>query len=564
MINAVLRKDIIGLLRLKRVAALQVIFVAALALLVLGTWPQGGVIGGSVSIATGKAGEAGVSDNLMLGLVLGQLVLLALLVPGIAAVAITSEREAGTLEMLYASRLTPLQIIIGKIGLAVAYPILLLISGLPFVALLAWRGELRAGELLLSYGLLVVSALYLAILSLGISSLCRQGATALVIAYIVVLATCGGVLVPAAIMLDGAIPEVAMVLHYIRGFSPVAASLSILRPRLNDMGGGAHDLLALWKIFIPLALLTSAAAAAAIAIRLRKAPSTMEGFGAPTSGTQQKRSLLRRLMFLIDPTRKRKPLGRGNPMVGKERRTSNLRSGSWLIRIFYFSLFLSLALAVMALYGGAEHADLLKYVTQVLVALQIALVTLVVPSLSTGSISSELENGTFELLRLTRLSAGQIYRGKLLPSLLPAILPMIALLPAYGALCFIDTAYITRLSLMAPVFIVSALAMCILGLTCSAWANSTARATVIAYLLASALVVIPMLLWWAAEMQLLSLGTIRYIICLSPMAMAMNLLPDSRPEIYELRNTHLLLIGSACIIMLSLAWGRLAMLLKRG
>lgn len=561
--NPVLQKDILALLRLKRVAAIQIAFVAVLALVVLGTWPQGGVIGGTVSIAAGtKAGASG--DSLMLSLVIGQLVLLVLLVPGVAAVAITGEREAGTLEMLYASRLSPLQIITGKIGLAIAYPLLLLLSGVPFVALLAWRGEVRTDQLALAYGVLALSAFYLTILSLGISAICRQGATALVIAYLTILITCGGVLVPGAIMLEGASGDVAAALHYLRGLSPVAAALSILKPRLNDFGGVERGMMPLWKIFLPVAGAVSVVSLALIAMRLRKAPSTMEGFGAPKSGTTQKRSVIRRLMFLIDPSAKRKPLGRGNPVIGKERRSSNMRSGSWMIRIFYVSLFLSLALAVMALYGGTEHSDLMRYVVQVLIALQIALVTLVVPSLSTGAISGEIENGTFELLRLTPLSAGKIFWGKLVPSLIPALLPMIALLPAYGALCFIDPGYIARLAQIGPVVILAVLAMCILGLTCSAWAASTARATVAAYLIASVLVIGPMLVWSAGEARLLSMQSARWIAFLSPMVMSMNLLPDSRPEIAELRIYHLVAAGALCVVMLLLARARLLSLLRHG
>ena len=45
-----------------------------------------------------------------------------------------------------------------------------------------------------------------------------------------------------------------------------------------------------------------------------------------------------------------------------------------MIRIFYVSLFLSLGLAVMALYGGTEHGDLMRYVVQILITLQIGLV----------------------------------------------------------------------------------------------------------------------------------------------------------------------------------------------
>lgn len=561
--NPVLRKDILGLLRLKRVAVIQICFVAVLALVVLGTWPQGGVVGGTVAIAAGSA-HGSVADSLMMSLVLGQLVLLVLLVPGIAAVAITSEREAGTLEMLYATRLSAMQIVTGKIGLAIAYPLLLLISGLPFVALMAWRGELRADQLALSYGVLTLAALYMTILSLGISAMCQQGATALVVAYLVILVTCGGVLVPGAIMLDGATGELAAVLHYIRGLSPIAAALSVLKPRLNDFGGADRGMMPLWQVFLPIASVLSLVSLVFVAAKMRKAPSRMEGFGAPKSGTDAKRSWFRRLMFLIDPAAQRKPLGRGNPVIGKERRASNMRSGSWMIRIFYVSLFLSLALAVMALYGGTEHSDLMHYVVQVLIALQIALVTLVVPSLSTGSISGEMENDTFELLRLTPLSAGRIFWGKLVPSFVPAILPMIALLPAYAALTFIDPKYLAYLMQIGPVVLLAVLTMCILGLACSAFAVNSARATVAAYLIASVLVVGPMLVWWAGEAQLLSMASAKWAAMISPMVMSMNLLPNSRLEIAALRPYHLATMGGLCLVLLLAARARLASLLRHG
>src|SRR5687767_15059265 len=102
--NPVLQKDLLGLLRLKRVAAVQILFVAVLALMVLGSWPQGGVLEGSVETA-GASNVVRGGDRFLLGLTIGQIVLLVLFVPGVAAVAVSGEREQNTLEMLYASRL---------------------------------------------------------------------------------------------------------------------------------------------------------------------------------------------------------------------------------------------------------------------------------------------------------------------------------------------------------------------------------------------------------------------------------------------------------------------------
>src|SRR5947207_5557407 len=161
--NPVLQKDLLGLLRLKRVAAVQLLFVAVLAVMVLGSWPQGGVMAGSVSAAAGSGVVRG-TDRFLLSLTLGQIVLLVLFVPGVAAVAVSGEREQNTPEMLYASRLKPAQILAGTIGIAVGYPMLLLLMALPFVALLNWRGDVRGSDLLWAYFILLVTAVFIALL----------------------------------------------------------------------------------------------------------------------------------------------------------------------------------------------------------------------------------------------------------------------------------------------------------------------------------------------------------------------------------------------------------------
>src|SRR5687768_5862371 len=234
--NPVLQKDLLALLRLKRVAAIQLLFVGVLAVMVLGSWPQQGVLEGSVDFAGAGSGALRGADRFLLGLTLGQIVLLVLFVPGVAATAVSGEREQNTLEMIYASRLKPRQIIAGKVTASVGYPLLLLMMALPFVALLNWRGDVRGSELLWAYVILLVTAVFLALVSLAVSAWSRQSATALVISYAVVLVPCAGVLVPAAIMLDNAQGLTAQGLHYARALSPVAAALSLLQPQSNFHG----------------------------------------------------------------------------------------------------------------------------------------------------------------------------------------------------------------------------------------------------------------------------------------------------------------------------------------
>lgn len=551
--NPVLKKDLLGLLRLRRIAAIQVLYVLTLAIVVMLNWPQGGVL----SLADQS------QDNLLMGLVLGQLVLLLLFVPGIASVSLTSEREQYTLEMLYASRLSAAQIISGKLLSAVSFPAILLVSSLPFLALLNWRGAVNIQQLMLASIILILASAMAAVISLAISAVCNQSATALVFTYVVTLVSCGATLVPAAIMLPSQGGIVAMLLHYVRALSPIAAAVSLLRPGFAEMGGREGLLLPIWVIFIPLSLLIMAICCVILIVVLRKPPVSPDAFGAPIGGDELSRSIGRRMMFLIDPKKKRKPFGSFNPLVGKESRTNSLRSGRWMIRIFYGALFISLGLAVMSLYGEIAHADLLGYVAQILVAFQIGVIGLVAPSLTSPAVSSEVENGTFETLRMTRLSGGQIFWGKFIPAFLPAVLPVIALLPAYIAICSVDPGYLARLLQLLPIVVGSVVFCCTLGLCCSSFVNNTARATVIAYLITVAFFVVPALAWWAASTTL-NPYTAALLAVPSPIMIALNLLPGGSPLIQAHWSTHLWLMASICVLMLIVSRVRLTAMIRQG
>ena len=566
MMNPVLRKDILGLLRLRRMAAMQMFFLGTLCVLVLATWPQQGI----VSLAS--RGQ----DSLLLGLILGQLVLLVLFVPGIASISITAEREQGTLEMLYASRLSAAQLIFGKVLSAIGYPLLLLISGLPFVALLNYRGDVDLHALLWAYAVLVVSAILLAVLSLAISSLCRQSTTALVVSYVMVLILCGGVMVPAAIMLASYGGLSAEILHNVRSLSPVAAMLSLLRPSLAELGGrpGGFDLvsgeattglLPAWKIFLPAAGAMIAICLGILTFILRKAPTQSEGFASTGKGSgENKPTLAHRILFLIDPKKQRKPFGNFNPLISKEVRTSQLSSGRWMIRIFYAAIFVSMTLALMAMYGGqTEHGDLLRYVAAVIVAFQVGIITLIDPSLTSPAVSSEVESGTFEILRLTPLRSGEMFWGKFIPAFLPALLPIIALLPAYGAICFVNQIYIRSIVMMLPVFTLSVALCCTTGLACSTFAANTARATVFNYFIIAAIVVLPLLAWFAAG-TFISPRVASWLAMPSPLVVALNLLPEGSSEIARLYSHHLILTAVTCVVMLLVARFRLGLLLRKG
>ncbi|HEX8340169.1 MAG TPA: hypothetical protein VF624_04605 [Tepidisphaeraceae bacterium] len=550
--NPVFRKDILALLRLARIAGVFIAFIAVLGALVLATWPQQGL----VPLATqGK-------DHLLLGLVMGQLLVLILAVPGVASVQLTEEREGNTLEMLYATRLSPISIVLGKLLSAVGFPLLLLLAGLPFVALLNFRGDVNQSALLQAYGVLVTAALMLALVSLAVSAMCKSSATALVVAYLLVLSICGAVLVPAFIMLDVQEGPMAMGLHYLRSISPVAAAMSILRPAVNDFGGAARQNLPAWQVFFAFAGLAIALSTLIVSSKLSRPPVDAETVGPQTD---EARTLGRKLLFLIDDKKQRKPIGGFNPVVAKERRTNQLRGGRWMIRIFYGAVVLALGLSLMSLYGGSENDNVLVYVASVIVSLQFAIIALVTPSLASPVISSEREAGTFEMLRMTRLGGGKIFWGKFIPALLPAMLPVVAMVPAWLVISFVNANYVHYAVALIPITLLSLLMCSTVAMACSAVSDASARATVLAYLMVAAIFVLPMLAWWTAG-SVLAPKLAAWVAMISPVAVALDLMPGqeagalTRPYL----TAHLVTVAGVCVLSLLVARVRLWQLMRQG
>ena len=536
--NPLLQKDVLIILRMRRIAAIQIAFIAVLAGLVLYSWPPGGLL----TLSAGK------SDDLLLAIMLGQMGVLLFTIPGVAGVSLTVEFEANTFEMLYASRMTALQIATGKILAAVAFPALLLVSGLPFVALLAFRGSLNFHDLGWAYLLLVLTAFLVAIVSMTISSVCRKSGTALVLSYLLILTGCLGVLVPAAILLAGAPGSDATLLHDLRVISPVAAMLSLLRPNMaGDFAGVVSGNTPSHLLFVPAAAVIGLIGLVIVVFRLRHPPAENN----PYTGVD-KRAVV--------------AVGSRNPLYVKEKRTNPLLGGPWMMRTFYGLVALSLLLALMGLNGGAEQPDLLRYVFTVLVALQLGGIAVVIPSLTAPMISSELEADTFEMVRQSRVTAGEFFRGKLLAALGPALLPTIALLPAYGILLVVNPGYLWYTLAVLPILLAATVLCAIIGLVCSAYATATARASTTAYLVVIAVFALPALPWYAQSAGLLDSPVwVARVSAISPLVAALGVVPAAASgAVTTSPGPHLIFVGGIVIVLLIVARYRIGNLLQRG
>jgi ABC-type transport system involved in multi-copper enzyme maturation permease subunit len=144
-----------------------------------------------------------------------QAVLIALITPALTAGAITLEREQRAYEMLVITRLSPWDVVVGKLVAALAFVILLLTSSLPLLSLSFFFGGVSPAELFFTYLSLALAAFVYGALGLLWSSIVPGTPAATVLTYSSVFAI--------AIMtaFPGAVPDSSGFVF--RSINPIAA-----------------------------------------------------------------------------------------------------------------------------------------------------------------------------------------------------------------------------------------------------------------------------------------------------------------------------------------------------
>jgi ABC-type transport system involved in multi-copper enzyme maturation permease subunit len=130
--------------------------------------------GGSAAFASSLVGQ-----EVFGALVLVETLLVVFLAPAFTSGAISLEREKQTLEMLTATPISSLAIVIGKLLSALAYVFLLIAASIPLTAIVFVFGGVGPDDVLRAYAVLIVTALGLGSMGLFISALMQrtQGAT---------------------------------------------------------------------------------------------------------------------------------------------------------------------------------------------------------------------------------------------------------------------------------------------------------------------------------------------------------------------------------------------------
>lgn len=176
--NAVLMRELRASLRSARPFALVALYVAVLGAITVAQFPANQ----QISIERTPGGET-PGKQLYWTFVSMQALLVLLILPAIAAGALSQEREQRTLEPLLLTPLTPLQIVWGKAVGVLSLAGLLLLSTLPLTSLCFLLGGVSPGELIAAYSVLMGLAVFTTSIGLFCSAKWTNTVKATIICY---------------------------------------------------------------------------------------------------------------------------------------------------------------------------------------------------------------------------------------------------------------------------------------------------------------------------------------------------------------------------------------------
>jgi len=141
----------------------------------------------SLQGASAAFASALVGQEVFGALVLVETLLVVFLAPAFTSGAISLEREKQTLDMLAATPISSLAIVIGKLLSALAYVFLLIAASIPLTAIVFVFGGVGQDDVIRAYAVLIVSALGLGSLGLFISAAMQRTQGATVVTFFTVL-----------------------------------------------------------------------------------------------------------------------------------------------------------------------------------------------------------------------------------------------------------------------------------------------------------------------------------------------------------------------------------------
>ncbi|MGB0758405.1 MAG: ABC transporter permease [Rubripirellula sp.] len=370
--NPVLQRELLVNLRTNRAFVLLAAYQLLLSGVVLLAWPTDTVL----DLTTNPQSAKQLVDLFFLG----QYVIASLMAPSFAAGAITGEKERLTYEMLLASPLRPGAIVLGKMVASLTHLGMLIMASLPIIVLCLPLGGVSVYEVLAAYTGLIVSVILFGSIGVFCSSYFSRTSSSLVVSYLVILplvigavtawttfANTGELRLQIAFLVFPAIALTATIL-----MCSAAAGRMLYPP---DVGSEGKEVIDLEK---------EAEEAVGLVIQPDQFPDR-----------------------LFAPPKKRQLMPDGtNPVYDKEIHSEIFSQGTLMLRlVIQISMLLAIPLMGIFLFWQIERCAWFSVYV-------VVFSMLVGPVFLAGSMTSERERQTLDLLLTTTLTPWQILWGK--------------------------------------------------------------------------------------------------------------------------------------------------------
>lgn len=452
--NPVLQRELLVNLRMPRAFLLLFIYQAILALVVIAAWPADARL---------DLSQNRESTQLLIDLFfLGQFVLSGLMAPSFAAGAISGEKERVTYEMLLASPLRPEAIIWGKAVASLGHLVLLIFASLPIAMLCLPLGGVSLYEVLGAYCATLFSIISFGSIAIACSSYFKRTSASLVVSYLIIL--------------------------------PLAFVAVLCWMLLRD--AGESRLIYLFFVVPGLSLLLSSVLFYITASRLLYPPDVgSEGKEVVDVEEESKTAVglvIDRNQFpdrLFAPPKRRDLMKDGaNPVFDKEIHSEIFGQGTLMLRlVIQISMFLAIPMMAGTLFFNPSLAGWFA-------SYCILFNVLVGPVFLSGSVSSERERQTLDLLLTTNITPHEILWGKLLSGLrVSSVLTLFLVWPMILAGGIVPAHWGNALAFVGYFLIIgiTCLTTAVISMFCSTLFNKSVHAMVASYLAISATFFLP-------------------------------------------------------------------------
>lgn len=552
MNNPVLIRELRLLLRDTRL--LQRLFcgwmVLAAAMLLL--WPEAGLFS-----------SADQNSRLVFKIfAFGQLALLLLLSPSVTAPLITEEKEKERFGMLFASLLTPWDILMGKWFSSFFVLLLVLASGIPLLLLTLALGGVSLVEIVQVYLIFVLTITEFGFLGLLFSCLKRRTYNSLMSSYAWMLVLVALTWLPSYLL--GNIPVLATCFTLLRSLSPFSAMMDVISPEYLLVLGRLPDdwkIFELWSPDLICFFLASSGLSLIFFLVCYKRIRTLPLGADVTSEVKESDARKKKFpYYLFNPDRRRSAFSVSRLIFTKELRCKLYGYLGNLIRGIYIGLFVSILLVMLVCLNVKTLS--LDEARVIAVLFQMVVILLMTPALTASTVAEEFVTGTMEMLRLTPLTSWKFFMGKFWAGILYMAILLASSCPVYFFFLFMEIKLDGNPWLVLEIVAVQS-AFLVLCATCGLWSSAltlnTQKATGLAYTVLFLLVGTPFVLHsFLSEGGVLELGLSAspFVVCIRQA----SLLSYREFDIFAL---HFVWVGLLTVLMAGHAMLRVRGLMRQ-